>query len=79
VPGVVQCHNRCDGSKDSEMSSFDFGVQFLDPQTMTYWGKRYDANFWIENASLVWKEVEASRSIRSDGLHSSQVTAFAAR
>jgi hypothetical protein len=26
---------------------------------MTYWGKRYDANFWIENASVKWKETEA--------------------
>jgi hypothetical protein len=45
--------------EDSNMSSFDFGVQFLDSQRMTYWGKRYDANFWIENASLVWNESEA--------------------
>ena len=26
---------------------------------MTYWGKRQDANFWIENASVKWKEAEA--------------------
>ncbi len=26
---------------------------------MTYWGKRYDVNFWIENASVKWKETEA--------------------
>jgi hypothetical protein len=45
--------------EDSSMSSFDFGVQFLDAQKMTYWGKRYDANFWIENASVVWNEAEA--------------------
>jgi hypothetical protein len=41
------------------MSSFDFGVQFLDPERMTYWGKHRDANFWIENASVEWKELEA--------------------
>lgn len=41
------------------MSSFDFGVQLLDPEKMTYWGKHYDANFWIENASVKWKEEEA--------------------
>ena len=41
------------------MSSFDFGIQFLDPDRMTYWEKRRDANFWIENASLDWKEAEA--------------------
>jgi hypothetical protein len=46
-------------NEDSKMSSFDFGVQFLDAERMTYWGKRYDANFWIENASLDWKESEA--------------------
>jgi hypothetical protein len=46
-------------NEDSKMSSFDFGVQFLDPERMTYWKKRHDATFWIENASLKWNEVEA--------------------
>jgi hypothetical protein len=46
-------------TEDSVMSCFDFGVQFLDQQRMTYWGKRYDANFWIENASVVWNEAQA--------------------
>ena len=46
-------------NEDSKISSFDFGVQFLDPDRMTYWEKRRDANFWIENASLEWNEVEA--------------------
>lgn len=46
-------------NEDSRMSAFDFGVQFLDRNRMTYWGKRYDADFWIENASIEWKEVEA--------------------
>ena len=45
--------------EDSKMSSFEFGVQFLDTGRMTYWGKRHDANFWIENASVEWKEDEA--------------------
>jgi hypothetical protein len=45
--------------EDSKMSSFDFGVQFLDPDKMTYWDKRRDANFWIENASIEWNEAEA--------------------
>ncbi len=45
--------------EDSQMSSFDFGIQFLDPDKMTYWGKRQDANFWIENASVNWNEAEA--------------------
>jgi len=46
-------------NEDGKMSSFDFGVQFLDPERMTYWEKRHDASFWIENASLEWNEVEA--------------------
>jgi hypothetical protein len=45
--------------EDSKMSSFDFGVQFLDTGRMTYWGKPRDANFWIENASIEWNEAEA--------------------
>jgi hypothetical protein len=45
--------------EDSTMSRFDFGVQFLDTDRMTYWGKRQDANFWIENASIAWNEAEA--------------------
>jgi len=45
--------------EDNKMSSFDFGLQFLDADRMTYWGKRLDANFWIENASLEWNEAEA--------------------
>jgi hypothetical protein len=45
--------------EDSKMSSFDFGVQFLDADWMTYWGKHRDANFWIENASVEWNEAEA--------------------
>lgn len=43
----------------SIMSTFDFGVQFLDTSKMTYWGRHHDSNFWIENASLEWNEVEA--------------------
>ncbi len=44
---------------DTVMSCFDFGLQLLDPQVMTYWGRRRDANFWIENASVEWKESQA--------------------
>jgi hypothetical protein len=46
-------------NEDGKMSSFEFGVQFLDTDRMTYWGKRRDANFWIENASVEWNEAEA--------------------
>jgi len=41
------------------MSSFDFALQFLDPEKMTYWRKRRNATFWIENASIAWKETKA--------------------
>jgi hypothetical protein len=44
---------------DRAMSAFEFGVQFLDPARMTYWGKKYDADFWTENASIDWKESQA--------------------
>jgi len=46
-------------NEDVKMSGFDFGLQFLDTDRMTYWGKRCDANFWIENASVEWNEAEA--------------------
>jgi hypothetical protein len=45
-------------TEDSEMSSFDFAIQFLDADTMTYWGKHRDDSFWIENASVKWNEIE---------------------
>jgi hypothetical protein len=45
--------------EDSVMSSFDFGLQFLDTEKMTYRGKRRDASFWIENASVEWREEQA--------------------
>jgi catalase len=45
--------------EDETMSSFDFGVQLLDAGKMTYRGKRLDASFWIENASVKWDESES--------------------
>jgi len=44
---------------DAVMSSFDIGLQFLDPATMTYGGERHDASFWVENASVEWNEAQA--------------------
>lgn len=44
---------------DATMSSFDFALQFLDTQRMTYEGKQRDAHFWIENASVEWPENES--------------------
>src|SRR5262249_45087926 len=46
-------------NEDAKMSSFDFALQFLDNERMTYWGKRRDVGFWIENASVEWKETQA--------------------
>jgi hypothetical protein len=46
-------------NEDATMSSFDFGLQFLDPGCMTYQGKRRDASFWIENAAVEWPEEQA--------------------
>jgi len=45
--------------EDGRMSVFEFGVQFLDADRMTYWGKQRDSGFWLENASADWKEAEA--------------------
>jgi hypothetical protein len=41
------------------MSSFDFGLQFLDTTKMTYRGRLRDASFWIENASIEWDEKQS--------------------
>jgi hypothetical protein len=46
-------------NEDNKMSGFDFALQFLDADGMTYWGKRRDASFWTENASVEWKNAEA--------------------
>jgi hypothetical protein len=46
-------------NEDSTMSSFDFGLQFLNTERMTYRGQRRDTEFWIENASVEWKETQA--------------------
>jgi hypothetical protein len=66
---VPFCHGSLDVVKQSAtpspsnpshaMSSFDFGLQFLDTAKMTYWGERQDADFWIENASVAWQEAQA--------------------
>jgi hypothetical protein len=58
-PNALQDELRRHLTEDSKISSFDFGLQFLDADKMTYWGKRQDANFWVENASVEWDEAEA--------------------
>jgi hypothetical protein len=46
-------------NEDDKMGGFDFGLQFLDAERMTYWGARQEANFWTENASIEWKEAQS--------------------
>ena len=41
------------------MSSFDFRLQLLDANRMRYRGRRRNPSFWIENASIEWKEAHA--------------------
>jgi mono/diheme cytochrome c family protein len=46
-------------NEDSQMSSFDVGLQLLDAERMTRWGFRRDASYWVENATVEWKEDQA--------------------
>ena len=46
-------------TQDGQMSCFDFGLQLLEADRMTYWGRRRAPTFWIENASVRWKESQA--------------------
>lgn len=44
---------------DGTTSCFDFGLQLLDVEAMRYWGRQRSRDFWVENASVEWKEREA--------------------
>jgi len=46
-------------AEDDRMSEFDFAVQFLDTGRMTDVEGEHDAAYWVENASVEWKEAEA--------------------
>jgi hypothetical protein len=46
-------------TQDGQRSCFDFAVQLLELDRMTYWGRRRTPTFWIENASVRWKESQA--------------------
>jgi len=46
-------------NEDERMSTFEFGVQFLEAQRMTYQGQARDSHFWIENAAVEWPEAES--------------------
>jgi hypothetical protein len=46
-------------NEDQKMSSFDFALQLLDTARMTRWGFRRAASFWVENATVEWKEPQS--------------------
>ena len=45
--------------EDGTMSTFDFGLQLLDIDRMTHGGHQREPSFWIEDASIEWKEEQA--------------------
>lgn len=46
-------------NEDRQMSTWEFGVQLLEPAVMTHRGRRHDASYWVEHASVDWKESQA--------------------
>jgi mono/diheme cytochrome c family protein len=46
-------------TEDPQPASFDFAIQLLDTERMTWKGGRRDAAFWVENASVEWPESQA--------------------
>jgi hypothetical protein len=58
-PNALQDEMARHLNEDTKMSSFDFALQLLDTDRMIYRGKRRDAGFWIENASVEWPETQA--------------------
>lgn len=46
-------------TSDEPMSHFDIGVQLLDVRRMRYRFRKRPATFWVENASIEWKEEQA--------------------
>lgn len=45
--------------EDEKMSSFDIALQLLDTEHMTHWGMHREASFWVENATVEWKESQS--------------------
>lgn len=58
-PGMLRQELLRHVAEDDRMSSFDFGLQLLEPDRMRHRGRRRPAPFWVENASVEWKEAEA--------------------
>jgi hypothetical protein len=48
------------------MSSFDFGIQFLHADKMTYWG-RHHCSFWIKNAGVELERIRSAFPLRCTG------------
>lgn len=46
-------------NEDARLSAFEFGIQFLDVDKMTWQGRRRDAEFWVENAAVEWPEEQS--------------------
>jgi hypothetical protein len=44
---------------DDRMAEFDFGVQLLDVDEMTRFGRKRPAEYWVENAAVEWSEQQA--------------------
>ena len=44
---------------DARISTWEFGLQLLDANAMTRWGRRRDPSYWVENAAVEWKESQA--------------------
>jgi hypothetical protein len=44
---------------DPSPARFDIGIQLLEPEQMTFRGRRQVASFWVENASIAWPESQA--------------------
>ncbi len=59
TPNCLQDELTRHVTHDEHMSCFDFGLQLLDTKKMRRWGRRRDASYWIENASIEWKERQA--------------------
>jgi len=46
-------------NEDERMSTFEFGVQFLEAERMTHQGSHRDRAFWIDNAAVDWPEADS--------------------
>jgi hypothetical protein len=59
TPNCLQDEIARHVTQDAHASTFDFALQLLDTKKMRHWGRRREAGYWIENASVEWKERQA--------------------